>query len=405
MIRSGLILMIRQKAQSGQSPYAIGKEIGISKNTAKKYVAECPKDHGLKGRTRPSKLDPYKPAIDKMIENGIFNCIVIRERLQTVGYDGGITILKDYVQGMRPARNSPAVRRYETPPGKQAQMDWGIAHYIDERGTVHKTPAFVMILGSARTKYVEFTKRCDFYSLLRCIVNAFEYFGGVPKIVLTDRMKTVIDGSEAGKPLWNKRFEDFASDMGFLPKVCRPRRPQTKGKVERLVEYVKDNFLPGRQFRDVDDLNQQAIAWCQKVDSKIHGTTGQIPLEALQQEPLLALPSKELRDKYRWETRKVTKDGFVSFDGAKYGIPWQYSGREVRVRVCGDWFEAYDGEVRIAHHKVEYASGKMVWLPGQYEGLAERNGIAAPFSYARQVELSSVEVRPLSIYDQMTGVM
>jgi len=241
--------------------------------------------------------------------------------------------------------------------------------------------------------------------LLRCIVNAFEYFGGVPKIVLTDRMKTVIDGSEAGKPLWNKRFEDFASDMGFLPKVCRPRRPQTKGKVERLVEYVKDNFLPGRQFRDLDDLNRQTIAWCQKVDSKIHGTTGQIPLEALQQEPLLALPAKELRDKYRWETRKVTKDGFVSFDGAKYGVPWQYSGREVRVRVCGDWFEAYDGEVRIAHHKVEYASGKMVWLPGQYEGLAERNGIATPFSYARQVELSSVEVRPLSIYDEMTGVM
>ncbi|MBP1762943.1 MAG: hypothetical protein H6Q65_1 [Firmicutes bacterium] len=103
--------------------------------------------------------------------------------------------------------------------------------------------------------------------------------------------------------------------------------------------------------------------------------------------------------------RKVTKDGFVSFDGAKYGIPWQYSGREVRVRVCGDWFEAYDGEVRIAHHKVEYTSGKIVWLPGQYEGLAERNGIATPFSYARQVEPSSVEVRPLSIYDQMTGVM
>ena len=405
MIRSGLILMIRQKAQSGQSLYAIGKEMGISKNTAKKYVTESPKCHDLKGRTRPSKLDSYKSSIDTMIANGIFNCVVIRERLQAMGYDVGITIIKDYVQGMRPARNSPAVRRYETPPGKQVQMDWGIVHYIDEHGTIHKTPAFVMILGHSRVKYVEFTKRCDFYSLIRCIVNAFEYFGGVPQIVLTDRMKTVIDGSEAGKPLWNKRFEDFASDMGFIPKVCRPRRPQTKGKVERFVEYVKDNFLPGRQFKDVDDLNCQAIAWCQTVDSRRHGTTGEIPLEALQQEPLLALAAKEVRDKYRWEIRKVTRDGFISFDGAKYGVPWQYSGRELRVRVCGEWFEAYDGEVRIVQHKVEYASGRIVWLKGQYEGLAERNGIAAPFSYARKIDGASVEVRPLSIYDQIAGVI
>ena len=262
-----------------------------------------------------------------------------------------------------------------------------------------------MILGNSRTKYVEFTKRCDFYSLLRCIANALEYFDGIPQIVLTDRMKTVIDGSEAGKPLWNKRFENFAADMGFIPKVCRPRRPQTKGKVERLVDYVKDNFLPGRQFRDVDDLNLQALAWCRKVDSKIHGTTGEIPLAALKNEPLLSLPSKAVRDRYRWETRKVMRDGLVSFDGAKYGVPWQYSGREVRVRISGDEFEAYDGEVRIAHHKVVYTSGRIVWLKGQYEGLAERNGIASPFSYARQIDTLTVEVRPLAIYDKIAGVI
>ena len=405
MIRSGLILMIRQKAQSGQSSYSIGKEFGISKNTAKKYVVDHPKPHALKGRTRPSKLDPYKADLDEMISNGIFNCVAILERLQKNGYAGGITIIKDYVQRFRPAKSTPAVRRYETPPGKQAQMDWGIVHYIDGRGRIHKAPAFVMILGNSRTKYVEFTKRCDFYSLLRCMVNAFEYFGGVPQVVLTDRMKTVIDGSEAGKPLWNKRFEDFAADMGFIPKVCRARRPQTKGKVERLVEYVKDNFLPGRQFVDLDNLNRQALEWCQRVDSKPHGTTGEVPLDTLQNEQLLTLPAQEVRDKHRWETRKVTRDGFISFDGAKYGVPWQYSGRELRVRICSECFEAYDGEVRIVQHKIEYASGKIVWLKGQYEGLAERNGIASPFSYARQSEISAVEVRPLSLYDKMAGVI
>jgi len=221
MIRSGTINMIREKAQKGKSAYAIGKELGISKNTAKKYMSQPKAEHGLKGRTRPSKLDPFKPKINEMMGNGIFNCVVILERLKDMGYTGGITIIKDYVNPFRPARNAPAVRRYETLPGKQAQMDWGITHYIDEMGIIHKTPAFIMILSNPRTKYVEFTKRCDLYTLLRCMVNAFEYYGGVPEVVLTDRMKTVINGSEAGKPIWNSRFEEFAADMGFVPKVCR----------------------------------------------------------------------------------------------------------------------------------------------------------------------------------------
>lgn len=227
--------MIHEGSQKGKSAYAISKELGISKNTAKKYMNQPKAEHGLKGRTKSSKLDPFKPQINEMIENGIFNCVVIFERLKDMGYTGGITIIKDYVKPFRPARNAPAVRRYETPPGKQAQMDWGIAHYIDEKGVIHKTPVFTMILGNSRCKYVEFTKRCDIYSLLRCMVNAFEYFGGVPKVVLTDRMKTVINGSDAGKPIWNSRFEDFAADMGFVPKVCRVKRPQTKGKVGTIL--------------------------------------------------------------------------------------------------------------------------------------------------------------------------
>jgi transposase len=405
MIRSGLINMIREKAQKGKSAYAIGKELGISKNTAKKYMNQPRAEHGLKGRKKPSKLDPFKPEIHEMLKSGIFNCVVIHERLQDKGYTGGITIIKDYVKPFRPAKSAPAVRRYETLPGKQAQMDWGISCYIDEMGHVHKTPVFTMIMSHSRAKYVEFTKRCDLYSLLRCMVNAFEYYGGVPEIVLTDRMKTVIHGMEAGKPIWNSRFEDFAADMGFVPKVCRARRPQTKGKVERLVDYVKDNFLPGRQFKDLHDLNTQALEWCKKVDSKTHGTTGKIPLEALSREPLLPLPDKSFRDTYRWETRKVTREGFVSYDGAKYGVPWQYSGREVRVRICGDFFEAYYGEVRVARHKVEHTSGRIVWLKGQYQSLAEKGGIAVPLPFARKKETEAVEIRPLSVYDALAGVI
>lgn len=270
-------------------------------------------------------------------------------------------------------------------------MDWGITYYIDERVDIHKTPAFIMIFGSSRAKYVEFTKRFDLYSLQKCMVNAFEYYSGIPEVVLIDRMKIVIDGSDGGKSLWNKEFEDFVADIGFVPKVCCARRPKTKGKIERLVDYVKDNFLPGRQFKDLYDLNSQAIEWCKKADSKTHSTTGKIPLETLDKESLLALLDRVICDKDRWEIRKVTRDRFVSFDGAKYGLPWQYSSRE--------------GRVRIARHKVEYASGRIVWLKGQYQGLVERSGIAMPLPFARKKEVAEVKIRSLSVYDALARVV
>jgi transposase len=392
--------MIREKAQDGKSAYAIGKELGISKNTAHKYM-ERGEDAPPK-IDRFSKLDAYKPQLHELMNQGIFNCVVLLESLRAVGYSGGITILKEYVHPYRPAKALPAVRRYETPAGKQAQMDWGICHYTDSSGMLHKVPAFVMILGKSRVKYVEFTSRCDLSSLERCTVNAFSYFGGIPETVLTDNMKTVVTGREAGKPIWNTRFADFAAELGFVPKVCRIRSPQTKGKVERLVRYVKGNFLPGRQFEDLEDLNRQALSWCRQADEKIHHTTGKTPLRELANEGLLKLPPQETLDKYRWETRIVTRDGMVSFDGVRYGVPWQYSGKEVRVRLCAGCLEIYYGEMLLAKHKAQYHSGNVVFLRGQYSGLAEKSGIPVLLPCARK-QHGAVEIRPLSVYDQLLG--
>lgn len=281
-------------------------------------------------------------------------------------------------------------------------MDWGICQYIDKEGQMHKVPVFVMILGASRVKYIEFVKRCDLRSMERCILNAFCYFGGVPKEVLTDNMKTVVIGREAGKIIWNPQFADFAVDMGFLPKVCKVRRPQTKGKVERLVHYVKDNFFPGRSFVDLEDLNRQALAWCKKADSKIHGTTGKIPLRELAAENLRELPAQEVMDRYRWELRRVTREGFVSFDGVRYGVSWQYSGKDVQVRLHNGEIEIYYGEVLVAKHTAQYASGRILWFSGQYKGLAERNGIAAPYSVAQEQDIQ-VETRDLDFYDRLLG--
>lgn len=394
-------MKIKESAQAGISAYAIGKELGISKNTARKYMqtsVEAPAKID-----RLSKLDPYKPLLHELMGSGIYNCVVLLERLNEAGYDGSISILKDYVHPFRPPKKLPAVRRYETPPGKQAQMDWGICHYTDARGATHKVPVFVMVLGCSRAKYIEFTSRCDLSSLERCMVNAFTYFGGVPEKVLTDNMKTVIIGRESGKPIWNSAFEDFSVDMGFVPKVCAPRRPQTKGKVERLVGYAKDNFLPGRRFEDLNDLNHQAVQWCRESDRKVHGTTGKIPAEELSKEPLLSLPPQEIMDRYRWEIRTVTRDGFVSFDGIRYGVPWQYSGRQAQVRLCAGYVEIHLNNALIARHEAKYSGGRIVWLTGQYSGLSEKGGMPLQHAFARQTS-PQVEIRDLSEYDRIFEV-
>ena len=143
----------------------------------------------------------------------------------------------------------------------------------------------------------------------------------------------------------------------------------------------------------------------QKVLAKnIHGTTGEIPLKSLAKEPLLPLPEASTRDHYRWETRKVTRDGFVSYDGVRYGVDWQYSNREVRVRAIRGNFEVYDGEVRILCRKIEHTSGKIVFLRGQYQGLAEKEGVAFPMAYGIKSDTLIVDKRPLAFYDEVMGV-
>ena len=401
MIRSESITMIREKAQEGKTAYAIGKELGISKNTAKKYM-EMGSTEPAKYPSRGSKLDPYKPEIHRLMAAGVFNCVVLMEKISELGYDGKISILKDYVRPFRPSKQIPATRRYETKPGYQSQMDWGICWYIDENGVEHKVPAFAMILGYSRMRYVEFTKRCDLFSLERCILNAFEYFGGVSETVLTDNMKTVIVGRESGKPIWNAGFLDFSNDLGFVPKVCKVRRPKTKGKVERLIDYVKDNFMPGRTFTDIEDLNRQAIAWCDKVNSKPSSTTGKTAFQALLEEPLCELPDSRITDRYRYESRLVSKDGFVSYDGVQYGVPWEYSGKRVTVRAKSGKLEVFDGLQVIATHEVEATSGRIIFLEGQYQGLAEKHGLTF-FPAARQTKIE-VEKRSLTVYEGLLEV-
>jgi len=404
MLGSGLVISLHEQHVMGKSIRQIARDANVSRNTVRKYL----RAKGLPERKdrprRGSKLDPFKPALDQMMAVGVYNAEVLWERIKEQGYSGGKTLVKDYVKPHRPLRQAPAVQRYETKPGDQAQVDWGIADYIDEQGVVHKAPVFVMTLGYSRATYIEFTRRCDIRSFMRCLIHAMEYFGGVPKVMLTDRMKTVILGvGDDRKPRWHPVFADFAATIGMVPKVCRVRRPQTKGKVERTVRFVKENFLPGRTFVDLGDLNTQARQWCDAKNRRIHGTTGERPCDRIPQEELRPLPSEEMLAPFRFESRKVSQDGFVSFDGVRYGVPWVYSNREAMVRLLRGQVEIWIDGVFIARHEQAYRRA-IVRLPGQYEGLKAAQGHASPRPAARQIPAEQVETRSLELYDRLAEV-
>jgi len=258
---------------------------------------------------------------------------MVFEKLSKEGFTGGRTIVKEAVRKLRPARIE-ATERFETAPGKQGQMDWVNVDVRFLDGDRRKLKGFVYVLGYSRRMYVAFGEREDFHSLLRHHVAAFEFFQGCPLECLYDNMKTVVVRWEGGVPVFTPRFLLFATHYGFRPRACRPYRPETKGKVERLNRYLRRNFLVGRRPHDLADLNRQARDWNLEVaDLRVHGTTRARPWDRFQEEVphLLPLP-RQAYDTAEVGYRLVALDGMVSWDGNFYSVPSEHVGELVVVR-------------------------------------------------------------------------
>lgn len=253
--------------KQGKSIRQIARESGRSRNTVRKSLRN---HEPFKYPQRPqvvSKLDPYKEYLKKRVEEAqpyFLPAPVLLKEIQNQGYQGKITILRDFLQTIRKKKEEKPIQRYETDPGEQMQVDWVVLR----RGS-NPLRAFIGVLGHSRKSYTEFTQSEDELTLLRCHQNAFEYFGGVPKKVLYDNMKTVvIERNKYGKGNhgFQKTFLDFSKHYGFIPKLCQPYRSQTKGKVERFGGYLKHNFYyplitkAGEEL-PLGKLNYEAKKW------------------------------------------------------------------------------------------------------------------------------------------------
>jgi transposase len=263
----------------------------VSRNTVRAALRrEGPLERAA--RALPSKLDSYRDyLLARLAEFPELLAVVLFEEIRALGYDGGLSILKEFTYPYRQRRRQPVVR-FETPPGRQAQADWsGLGRHL--LGDGQRSPQlFVMVLGFSRALYAEAVWRADLASFLACHARAFAYFGGVPAEVLYDNAKVVVLERLADGPRYNPGLLDFAGRYGFAPRLCRPYRARTKGKVERSIGYLKDRFFVGRSFTDLDDLNCQLLGWLDAVaNRREHATTGERPVERLAREGLAPLPA------------------------------------------------------------------------------------------------------------------
>ena len=388
---------------AGRSIRGIARELGVSRNSVRRYLRSPGVPKEKPRRRRASKLDPYTDHIDTRLSESLDNCVVLLRELRALGYNGGYTILKDYVQPRRRRRQPKATVRFETDPGEQAQVDWGSLVYIDEDGRKRRMWAFVMVLSWSRSIYVEFVRRADVATFMRCHVNAFEYFGGVPNRCLYDNAKVVVLGRDAaGRPEWNSRMLDFSLRVGFEMRLCRPYRAQTKGKVESGVKYVRRNLWPTVRFTDDAEMNRQGMEWCETVaNERVHGTTRRRPKALLEEEreQMLDLPERSGLAPYLREERRVGRDGYVNWDGAWYGVPWSWAGRTVQVGTGSGMVEIWSDADRLAVHPRAHRRGQRLTLPGQWAGLV--NGDAGPRREAVAVQVSAgqVERRSLEVYE------
>jgi transposase len=403
---------IEELKRQGLSIQAISNVTGFDRKTVRRYLLqpEGLPEYGPRP-PQPSKLDPFKPYLEERLRAGVWNARVLLRELRQRSYDGGYTILKDWLQPQRAAAGAVAVRRFETPPGKQAQVDWGHLGWLSEGETERRLWGFALTLGYSRMMMAMAALDQKLGTLLRMHEEAFRQLGGVPEEILYDRMKTVwVETDERGEIVWNAVFLDFARYWGFTPRLCRPYRAQTKGKIEAGVKYVRRSFLCGLQGREpggLTDFNAELKRWVWEVaNRRVHGTTHDVVMTRWDADQFALQPVNN-RLPYPYaddDLRKVARDAYVAWRGSRYSVPWIYAGKQVWVRERGRDVEVRYGAERIAVHGRAVHQHQVITRDEHHEGipLNETRGGGKILVHIQQTA-PMVEIRPLAAYESVAA--
>jgi len=358
--------------QSKLNAAQIARELGLAPRTVRTWLGQPYRPRKTARRT--SKLDPFKGRIMGWLQQHPYSAIQILDLLREDSFDGGITIVKDYIQQIRPSRTE-AYLTLSFAPGECAQVDWGSWDMIEIGNTRRRLSFFVMVLGYSRMMYVEFTLGQSQEYFLSCHRHAFECFGGVPEKIMCDNCKTAVLSHPRGvAPIFNPNYEDFAAHYGFTVKACNVAKGNEKGIVENAVGYVKHNFLRGRPITEFTSLNPAIQTWLdQTANIRIHGRTRQRPVDLfLTEKPALKPLPTHPYDCAVIKSALVNTQFRVRIDGNRYSVPGRYVGRKLVMKLYPDRLCLYDGQELVAEHLRAYQRGLDIENPEHAKPVLER---------------------------------
>ena len=356
-----MIVDIMQLKKQGLSKRAIARRLGISRDTVSKYWDGSPLETVSYG-PRPKLVDPYQNYIIKRLEKyPELSADRLFDEIRARGYKGSARTLRRYVASIRPQKHRE-YKPFETLPGEQAQADWGHFGTIVVDGATYKLYAFVFTLCWSRVSYVEFVVRTDMATFLSCLYRALAYIGGVPREIVFDNARVVVSERVGKIVRFNENLLHFALATGFTPRACWTYDAESKGKVESMVKYVRRGFFYGREFNDLVDLNHQALDWCNnKANIRIHGTTGEVPIERLSDERNYLQPlSESFAQPFVLEDRRATRTNLISVEGNQYSVPSRWARQRVRFRRYENHLELLDDRGVVDTIQLEYGRGKRI---------------------------------------------
>ena len=333
------------------NPAQIAVEMNLDQRTVQKWIQQR-QFRPRRSVVRVSKLDAFKPLIRSWLEAHAYTAQQIFQRLQEEGFEGGYTLVKEYVRKIRP-RRAPAFLTLSFAPAECAQVDWGEYGSVPVGSTRRKLYFFVMVLCYSRLMYVEFTLSRKMEQFLGCHQNAFQFFGGITKNVMVDNLKSAVLKHLVGQdPVFNPRYRDYSEHCHFIIKPCAVRKGNEKGIVEAAVGYVKKNFLNGLEISDFKVLGPAAKLWLDTVANvRIHSETHEQPLARFAQEKHLLRPLPTMPyDIGNLYTVRASNRFRIHFEANRYSVPAEYASTRLTLKAYPQRLCIYHHDKLIARH-------------------------------------------------------
>ena len=351
----------------GKNVSQIARELKIDRKTVRKIKKKVERGE-IETPTikRKSILDSYKDEITEYLKNGLSAVLIHQKLKEKYSLDVSYSCVKRYVKKIKPSE--PFIPLL-SPPGQEAQVDFGYAGYFYNSRKRKKVKywIFSMVLSYSRYRYYELVESMSIPTFINCHINAFEYFGGAPRVIKIDNLKSGVLHINFYEPEIRHEYARMLEYYNSSAVACRVRKPQEKGKVESSIKYVKNNFLKSIRsegIEDIDTVKERLLFWQNNIcNAKLHGTTRKIPKDEflnVEKEKLNRLPDKRY-ETYDIAKRAVNTYSHIYYKYNYYSVPEKYISEKLNIRSNGKIMEVYDSSFNlIATHELSHSKGEFI---------------------------------------------